>query len=50
MGYQLIFLKMKIISRIQKLWDSIKKKSSINFRYKFLEQTFLCRKHGFKKK
>ena len=28
---------MKIITRIQKLWNGIKKKFLINFRYKFLE-------------
>ena len=33
---QLIFLMMKIITRIQKLWNGIKKKFLINFRYKFL--------------
>jgi hypothetical protein len=31
---------MKIITRIQKLWNGIKKKFLINFHYKFLEQSF----------
>ncbi len=34
-GYKLIFLKMKIITRIRRLWNGIKKRSLIIFHYKF---------------